>query len=172
MKISGKCVKLGDHINTDLIISGKYKYRTQDIKELAKYVFEDLDPKLKERLYGGSIIVAQKNFGCGSSREQAPRVLKAAGVNAVVAESFARIFFRNAINVGLPLIISEEKFVESVRDNETLTIDLLSGKVYTLETGLEANIKPYPEFMLKIVEKGGIAEYFKTYKRFPWEMNL
>ncbi|MEM0053657.1 MAG: 3-isopropylmalate dehydratase [Nitrososphaeria archaeon] len=172
MRISGKCVRLGDHINTDLIISGKYKYRTQDIKELAKYVFEDLDPKLKERLSGGSIIVAQKNFGCGSSREQAPRVLKAAGVNAVIAESFARIFFRNAINVGLPVIISEEKFIKSVKDNEPLIVDLSLGKVYALETGLEANIKPYPEFMLKIIESGGIAEYFKTNKTFPWETRL
>lgn len=169
MKISGKCVKLGDHINTDLIISGKYKYRTQDIRELAKYVFGDLDPKLKDRLYGGSIIVAQKNFGCGSSREQAPRVLKAAGVNAVIAESFARIFFRNAVNVGLPVIISDKDFIRSVKEDETLTVDLSLGKVYALSSGQEASIKPYPDFMLKIIEAGGIAEYFKTFKRFPWE---
>ncbi|MBC7091437.1 MAG: 3-isopropylmalate dehydratase [Nitrososphaeria archaeon] len=169
MKISGKCVKLGDHINTDLIISGKYKYRTQDIRELAKYVFEDLDPKLKDRLYGGSIIVAQKNFGCGSSREQAPRVLKAAGVNAVIAESFARIFFRNAVNVGLPVIVSDKEFIMSVKEDETLSVDLSLGKVYALGSGLEASIKPYPEFMLKIIEAGGIAEYFKAFKRFPWE---
>jgi 3-isopropylmalate/(R)-2-methylmalate dehydratase small subunit len=172
MKISGRCVKLGDNINTDLIISGKYKYRTQDIMELAKYVFEDLNPKLKERLYGGSIIVAQKNFGCGSSREQAPRVLKAAGVKAVIAESFARIFFRNAVNVGLPVIVSSEKFIKAVRDDELITIDLSSGKVYAPASGLEAEIKPYPGFMLKIIEVGGIAEYFKAYKRFPWEEGL
>jgi len=172
MKVTGRCVKLGDHINTDLIISGKYKYRTQDIRELAKYVFEDLDPKLKERLYGGSIIVAQKNFGCGSSREQAPRVLKAAGVNAVIAESFARIFFRNAINVGLPVIVSSERFIRAVRDDEPLTVDLSSGKVFAPASGLEAEIKPYPEFMLKIVEAGGVAEYFKAHRRFPWEEGL
>ena len=169
MKVSGTCIRLGDHINTDLIISGKYKYRTQDIKELAKFVFEDLDPNLKGRLSVGSIIVAGKNFGCGSSREQAPRVLKAAGVRAIVAESFARIFFRNAVNVGLPTLVADAEFLGKVRDNGSITVDLVEGKIFDEEKKSETTIKPYPQFMLEIIKEGGIVEYFKNHGMFPWD---
>ena len=169
MRINGVCVKLGDHINTDLIISGKYKYRTQIISELAKYVFEDLDPKIKERLAVGSIIVAGKNFGCGSSREQAPRVLKAAYVKGIIAESFARIFFRNAVNVGLPTVVASPNFIKEVRDGDTITIDLVKGRVFNSEKKFETMIKPYPQFILEIIKEGGITEYYKKYKIFPWD---
>ena len=172
MKIVGKCVNLGDHINTDLIISGKYKYRTQIISELTKFVFEDLDPQLKDRLAIGSVIVAGKNFGCGSSREQAPRVLKAAGVRAIVAESFARIFFRNSVNIGLPTVIALPSFINGVKDGDTITIDLEKGRVLDSEKELKTDIKPYPTFMLEIINEGGISEYYKKYKIFPWDKKL
>ena len=166
------CVKLGDHINTDLIISGKYKYRTQVISELTKFVFEDLDPKLKDRLAVGSIIVAGKNFGCGSSREQAPRVLKAAGVKAIVAESFARIFFRNSVNIGLPTVVATPKFISNVKDGDTISVDLVEGKIVDSERKLITDIKPYPQFMLEIIKEGGISEYYRKYKMFPWDKEL
>jgi 3-isopropylmalate/(R)-2-methylmalate dehydratase small subunit len=169
MKVTGTCVRLGDHINTDLIISGKYKYRTQDIKELAKFVFEDLDPHLKEKLSVGSIIAAGKNFGCGSSREQAPRVLKAAGVRAIVAESFARIFFRNAVNIGLPTLVANAQFLGKVGDNDLIVVDLVEGKIFDVEKELETTIKPYPQFMLEIIKEGGIVEYFRNHGMFPWD---
>jgi len=166
------CVKLGDHINTDLIISGKYKYRTQVISELTKFVFEDLDPKLKDRLAVGSIIVAGKNFGCGSSREQAPRVLKAAGVKAIVAESFARIFFRNSVNIGLPTVVATPKFISNVKDGDTISVDLVEGKIVDSERKLITDIKPYPQFMLEIIKEGGISDYYRKYKMFPWDKEL
>jgi 3-isopropylmalate/(R)-2-methylmalate dehydratase small subunit len=170
MKITGISVKLGDHINTDLIISGKHKYRTQVISELTKYVFEDLDPKLKDRLAVGSVIVAGKNFGCGSSREQAPRVLKAAGVKAIVAESFARIFFRNSVNVGLPTIVASSEYIRKVRDGDSLTIDLTEGRLFDTELGVDTKISPYPKFILDIINVGGIAEYYKKFNAFPWDV--
>ncbi len=172
MKITAKCVKLGDHINTDLIISGKYKYRTQVISELTKFVFEDLDPKLRDRMAVGSVIVAGKNFGCGSSREQAPRVLKAAGVKAIVAESFARIFFRNSVNVGLPTVVASSKFIENVKDGDVLSIDLTEGRITDEKSDLIDQIKPYPQFMLEIITEGGIADYYRKYKVFPWDKGL
>ena len=166
------CVKLGDHINTDLIISGKYKYKTQVISELTKFVFEDLDPKLKDRLAVGSIIVAGKNFGCGSSREQAPRVLKAAGVKAIVAESFARIFFRNSVNIGLPTVVATPKFISNVKDGDTISVDIVEGKIVDSERKLITDIKPYPQFMLEIIKEGGISDYYRKYKMFPWDKEL
>jgi 3-isopropylmalate/(R)-2-methylmalate dehydratase small subunit len=172
LNITAVCVKLGDHVNTDLIISGKYKYRTQVISELTNFVFEDLDPKLKDRLAVGSFIVAGKNFGCGSSREQAPRVLKAAGVKAIIAESFARIFFRNSVNVGLPTVVAPFQFIENVNDGDLLLINLVEGKISAPERNLIAEIKPYPQFMLEIINEGGISEYFKKYKEFPWDKGL
>jgi len=169
VKITGVAVKVGDHINTDLIISGKYKYRTQIISELAKYVFEDLDPKLKDRLSVGSIIVAGKNFGCGSSREQAPRVLKAAGVRAILAESFARIFFRNSVNVGLPTVVASQGFLHEIDDGDVLVVDLVLGKLYDETTERHSEVKPYPSFMLEIVKEGGIVEYYRKQGVFPWD---
>jgi len=104
MKLSGKAHRFGDDINTDLIISGKYKFKSLDINDMSTHLMEDIDPAFHSKITKGDYIVAGRNFGCGSSREQAPLVIKAAGISAVVAKSFARIFFRNAINVGLPLI--------------------------------------------------------------------
>ncbi|MEM3404386.1 MAG: 3-isopropylmalate dehydratase [Nitrososphaeria archaeon] len=172
MKITGIAVKLGNHINTDLIISGKHKYRTQVISELTKYVFEDLDPKLKDKLAIGSVIVAGKNFGCGSSREQAPRVLKAAGVRAIVAESFARIFFRNSVNVGLPTIVVNLEYIRKIKDGDSLTIDLIEGRVFDNELGIDTKVSPYPKFILDIINDGGIAEYYKRFNAFPWDGKL
>jgi 3-isopropylmalate/(R)-2-methylmalate dehydratase small subunit len=113
--------------------------------------------------------VAGKNFGCGSSREQAPRVLKAAGVRAVVAVSFARIFFRNAVNVGLPTLVADKEFLGKVKDNDSIVVDLIEGKILDTETGSETAIKPYPQFMLEIIKEGGIVEYFRNHGMFPWD---
>ncbi|MGQ9781402.1 MAG: LeuD/DmdB family oxidoreductase small subunit [Nitrososphaeria archaeon] len=172
MKIVGVSVKLGDHINTDLIISGKYKYRTQVISELAKFVFEDLDPRLKDRLAAGSIIVAGKNFGCGSSREQAPRVLKAAGVRAILAESFARIFYRNSVNVGLPSVVVDSSFLEEIDEGDMIEVDLTKGRVYDDKTKKYSGVKPYPNFILEIIREGGIVEYYRKNMIFPWEKDI
>ncbi|MEM3054504.1 MAG: 3-isopropylmalate dehydratase, partial [Candidatus Bathyarchaeia archaeon] len=111
--LRGKVIKLGDDVNTDLVIAGRYKFRSVTLEDMAKHIFEDIDPTLASRIKPSDIVVAGKNFGCGSSREQAPRVMVAAGISAVVAKSFARIFFRNAINVGLPALAVDAKFVDS-----------------------------------------------------------
>src|SRR3989338_10930110 len=124
MGITGKAIKLGDNINTDFIISGRYKFAITDTKELAKHIMEDIDPAFPSKITPGkSIIVAGKNFGLGSSREQAPLVIKEAGIVAVAAKSFARIFYRNAFNIGLPLIQAD---TTKIREHDELLIDLES----------------------------------------------
>ena len=134
MIIRGKVLKLGDNIDTDLIIPGRYLQIT-DFNELKKHIFEDLGKEVAKKVKEGTIIVAGENFGCGSSREQAPRVLKAAGVSAVIAKSFARIFFRNAINIGLPIFISKD-FSEKVQDGSEIEIDTKSGVIRDLTTNM------------------------------------
>jgi len=168
--MKGNVVKLGDHINTDFVISGKYKFRTQDIKELTKHIFEDLDPTLSQKIKPGTVIVAGKNFGYGSSREHAARVIKEAGVIAVVAKSFARIFFRNAINIGLPVIVVPGSFVDSTSEGDQIYIDLESGIVKNESKSLEVRFNPYPSFINTIMKEGGIVEYFKKHGAFPWDL--
>jgi len=159
--IEGKVIKLGDDVNTDLVIAGKYKFRSVTIDDMAKHIFEDLDPSLASRIKHGDIVVAGKNFGCGSSREQAPRVMVAAGISAVVAKSFARIFFRNAINIGLPVIAVGEKFVDSTSEADLLEIDLKQSTVRNLTKNLEEQFKPFPPQLLGILEAGGLVFYVK-----------
>jgi len=154
-------------VNTDLIIAGRYKFRHSKIEELVEHVFEDLDPVLKTRL-GGAVLVAGKNFGCGSSREHAPLVLKKAGVRAIVAISIARIFFRNSVNLGLPAVEVSRDFVQRVRDGDEIVVNLREGIVEDLDAGIKAEFKRYPQFLLEILEAGGLLRYVKTRGGLPW----
>lgn len=166
MILRGFAHKLGDDINTDYIISGKYKFNTLDMKELAKHIFEDIEPDFINKIKPGDIVVAGKNFGCGSSREQAPLVIKNAGLSAVVAMSFARIFYRNAINNGLPLV---ECDTSRINDGDELEIDLEKGIVKDITQGFEITINPLPPFMMKLLQDGGLVEHFKKYGGFSIE---
>jgi len=168
LDIKGRAIKLGDHINTDYIISGKYKFKTQDMSTLAKHAFEDLDPTLVSRIRPGDILVAGVNFGCGSSREHAPRVIKAVGISAVVAKSFARIFFRNCINVGLPAVVLPNAFVDSIDEGDFLSIDLKEGTVENLKKGLMVEFRSLPESLMQLMTEGGVVEYVKRHGSLPW----
>jgi len=157
--ISGKVWKFGDHINTDLIIAGRY-LDNYDMKILATHVMEDVDIHFSSNVRSGDIMVAGRNFGCGSSREQAPLVLKECGIYAVVAQSFSRIFYRNAVNVGLPLIVCKE-CVDSFQTGDVLNIDLKKGKISMVGSNKEIGFSPLPEALLEIVELGGLVPYMK-----------
>ncbi len=163
MKYQGKAHVFGDDINTDYIISGKYKFKTLDMKELAKHVMEDLDPEFYEKVQDGDFLVAGRNFGCGSSREQAPLALKHAGIRAVLARSFARLFYRNAINTGLPVV---ECDTDEISPGDRLEVDLEAGKIRNLTTGKVLTSKPLPPVMLKILGDGGLAAHFLKYGDF------
>ncbi len=155
--IKGAVWKFGRDINTDVIIAGRYCNISQP-EELAKYVFEDLDPTFAGRFKPGDVIVAGANFGCGSSREVAPLSLKAAGVAAVVADSFARIFYRNAINIGLPILVIPG-VAEGFSGGHLIGIDPTSGEVTNLSTGDKFQAAAFPEFMGKIIAAGGLIAY-------------
>ncbi|MBU0547153.1 MAG: 3-isopropylmalate dehydratase [Candidatus Omnitrophica bacterium] len=161
MIIAGKSVKLGDNINTDFIISGRYKFAITDLTELAKHIMEDIDPSFPQKItVGESIIVAGNNFGMGSSREQAPLVIKEAGIVAVLSSQFARIFFRNSFNIGLPLI---ETDTSKIDESDQLKIDLDKGLVRNLTKGIDLKIKPLPKFMQDLLAEGGVVNYYKKY---------
>lgn len=165
MKLIGKArrFKQNDDINTDYIISGRYKFKIQDPNELAKHVMEDLDPNFYNRREDGDFIVAGKNFGCGSSREQAPMAIKYAGIKAVIAQSFARIFYRNAFNIGLLLI---ECDTSNIKDSDKLEIDLSAGILKNITKELEIKINPLPPAMQRLLEDGGLVDHFKKYGTF------
>lgn len=158
MNFRGKTHKFGDDVNTDYIISGRHKFKTLDMKELAKYVMEDLDPEFYSKVHKGDFIVAGKNFGCGSSREQAPLAIINADISAVIAKSFARIFYRNAINTGLPLL---ECDTDLINPGDELEVKLQQGKIRNLTQGVEIEVTPLPRVMLKILSEGGLVEHFK-----------
>jgi len=155
----GRAFKFGDDINTDEIIPARY-LNTSDPKELAKHVMEDADPEFPQKVKPGDIIVAGKNFGCGSSREHAPIAIKAAGVSAVIAKSFARIFYRNAINIGLPIFESPEA-VEGIEEGDIVEINPETGVIKNLTKGTEFKATPIPEDIRQIMEAGGLMEYAK-----------
>lgn len=159
--LRGKVIKLGDDVNTDLVIAGRYKFRSVTLEDMTKHIFEDIDPTLASRIKPSDIVVAGRNFGCGSSREQAPRVMVAAGISAVVAKSFARIFFRNAINVGLPALAVDGKFVDSTFEADLLEIDIAKSTVRNVTRNLEVKFKPFPEQLLQILEAGDLVSYVK-----------
>lgn len=165
MRIKGKALRLGDNINTDFIISGRYKFSITDIKELSKHIMEDIDPDFPKKIKAGeSIIVAGRNFGMGSSREQAPLVIKESGIVAILALDFARIFYRNGFNIGLPLI---ELNSQKIEENDILDIDLDRGRVLDSTKDLEFQIKPLPKFMQELLKAGGIVKYYKKHKKLP-----
>ncbi|MEM1530176.1 MAG: 3-isopropylmalate dehydratase small subunit [Candidatus Bathyarchaeia archaeon] len=164
--IIGRVWKFGDNINTDLIIAGKYKLSITDLDELSKHAMEALIPNFAEKVRKGDLIVAGKNFGCGSSREQAPLVLKHLGIGAVIAESFARIFYRNAINIGLPAI--EYRDTNRISNGDLLEVNLAEGYVRNLTKNETYNIKPIPPALLDILASGGLVNYVKKYGRLPW----
>jgi 3-isopropylmalate/(R)-2-methylmalate dehydratase small subunit len=161
MSIIAKSIKLGDNINTDFIISGRYKFAITDMKELAKHIMEDIDPNFPQKIIPGkSIIVAGNNFGMGSSREQAPLVIKEAGIVAVLSPQFARIFFRNSFNIGLLLI---ETDTSKINEADELEIDLDQGVVKNLTQGITLEIRPLPKFMQSLLAEGGIINYYKKH---------
>lgn len=164
--IVGRVWKFGDNINTDLIIAGKYKLSITNLDDLARHAMEALMPNFAEKVRRGDIIVAGRNFGCGSSREQAPLVLKHIGIGAVIAESFARIFYRNAINIGLPAV--ECKEVARISDGEILEVNPLEGYIKNLTKKETYSIKPIPPALLEILANGGLVNYVKKHGRLPW----
>lgn len=162
MRMQGKAIKLGDNINTDFIISGRYKFAITDIKELAKHLMEDIDPDFVKKITPGeSVLAAGSNFGMGSSREQAPLVIKEAGITVVLAKSFARIFYRNAFNIGLPLI---ELNTDDIEESDSLEVDLDKGIVRNKTRNSEVKVKPLSKFMQDMLKEGGIVNYYKKYK--------
>ncbi len=158
MLIRSKVIKYGDDINTDVIFPGRY-LEIVDAEEMAKHAMEDLDENFHEKVKEAKIIVAGKNFGCGSSREQAATCLKYAGVEAIIAKSFARIFFRNAINQGLLAI--ECKDADKIDDGDEIEIDTEKGEIKNLSKGITLKIKPLPPFLSEIIKSGGLIEYMK-----------
>lgn len=163
MKLKGKAWKFGDGISTDHIAPGRYFHLRTNLPELAKHVLEDADPDFASEIQPGDFIVAGKNFGLGSSREHAPLIIKIAGAGAVLAESFARIFFRNAINVGLPVLELDTK---AINQGDELDVDLLAGKVHNLTSGKAIAFAPLPPVMLKILSDGGLVEHFRKHGEF------
>ncbi|WP_353683874.1 3-isopropylmalate dehydratase small subunit [Thermodesulfovibrio sp. 3907-1M] len=166
MKIRGKVWKFGDNIDTDAIIPARY-LNTSDPKELAKHVMEDADKEFPSKVKQGDIIIAGKNFGCGSSREHAPIAIKAAGIQAVVAKSFARIFFRNAFNIGLP-IFEVPELIDEASEGDEIEIDMDSGDIVNLTKGKKYKTKPIPSFMQELIKAGGLVEWTK--KRLTMEV--
>lgn len=154
MKYTGNVIKYGDNVDTDVIIPARY-LNTSDHAELASHCMEDLDKTFVSRVQKGDIIAAGQNFGCGSSREHAPIAIKASGVSLVIAKSFARIFYRNAINIGLAIVECPEA-VEAISEGDKVEADLDNGIIRNLTTGVEYKTAPFPEFVQKIIENGGL----------------
>jgi len=163
VEIQGRVHLLGDHIDTDVIIPARYLV-TDDPEKLARYCFEDLDPGLRKRIRRGDILVAGENFGQGSSREHAPIAIKALGVGAMVAKSFARIFYRNAFNVGLALLESAEAR-DRAMDGDEIALDLSGGRVQNLTRGETYRASPVPAFMQRLLDAGGIVGYVQSQLR-------
>lgn len=156
---SGQAWKFGNNIDTDLIIPARY-LNTSDPEELAKYAMQDADPEWVDKMNKGDFIVGGENFGCGSSREHAPIALKAAGISAVIARSFARIFYRNAINIGLPILEAPDA-ADSIKEGDEIEVDLASGTIKDITKGESFKAQPFPEFMQKIINAGGLISYLK-----------
>jgi 3-isopropylmalate/(R)-2-methylmalate dehydratase small subunit len=158
LTLQGKVWKFGDNIDTDLIIAARY-LNTSEPSELAKYVMEDADPEFVSKMTEGDIIVAGENFGCGSSREHAPIALKAAGVSAVIAPTFARIFYRNAFNMGLPIFELAE--ATEINEGDVVRVDMDAGEVINVTQAKTYKFSPIPEFMQELVDAGGLIAFAK-----------
>jgi len=157
--LKGRVHKYGANVDTDGIIPARY-LNVSDPEMLARQCMEDIDPEFVARVQPGDMVMATTNFGCGSSREHAPLAIKAAGISCIIAKSFARIFFRNAINIGLPLLECEEA-VDKTEAGDELEVDLSSGKIKNLTNGMEFTAGAYPEFMAELISAGGLIEYTK-----------
>lgn len=158
-KFTGKVWKYGDNVNTDVIFPGKYTYQKMEPKEMAVHALEDLDPDFAANVREGDILVAGKNFGMGSSREQAATAIKYAGIRVIIARSFARIYFRNAINAGMPAIKSPEA-VEAIENGEEVTVDMEKGEIITNRGTF--TFPPYPPTVMEILEGGGLIKFIKN----------
>jgi 3-isopropylmalate/(R)-2-methylmalate dehydratase small subunit len=159
--LNGKVFKFGDDISTDLIIPGRFVHLRSNLPELAKHVLEDADPTFVQRVKPGDFVVGGNNFGLGSSREHAPIVIKMAGVSAVLAKSFARIFFRNAINIGLPVLVCD---TDRINNGDELQVDLIKGSIKDLTNGAVLSFNPIPDIMLRILNEGGLVSYIQKHK--------
>lgn len=159
MKLSGKVFKYGDNVDTDVIIPARY-LNSSDPEELAKHCMEDIDENFAKEVEKGDIIIGGRNFGSGSSREHAPLSIKAAGVSCVIAESFARIFYRNSINIGLPILVSQEA-AENIAAGARIEVDLDSGKITDLDNDQLYQAEPFPEYMQELIKAGGLIEKVK-----------
>lgn len=155
----GRCWKFGDNISTDHIIAGKYLI-TSDPKALAIHCLEDTRPEFPKAVKLGDLVVAGENFGCGSSREHAPIALKGCGIKGVIASSFARIFFRNAINIGLPIFESKEA-ASDIQEGDEVDVDMKSGKIINHTKGKSYNFEPFPPEILEILEAGGLMQFVR-----------
>lgn len=160
MKAKGHVFKYGDNIDTDVIIPARYLNSTSG-EELAKHCMEDIDKSFISKVNKGDIMVAGKNFGCGSSREHAPLAIKCAGVSCVIAKTYARIFYRNAINIGLPIIESDEA-ADSIKAGDEVEVDFDSGTIKDITTGESFKGQPFPEFMQNIISAGGLVAYVNS----------
>ena len=160
MKMTGTVIKYGDNIDTDVIIPARY-LNTSDHKELASHCMEDIDKTFTSRVKQGDIMVGGWNFGCGSSREHAPIAIKASGISLVIAKSFARIFYRNAINIGLAIVESEAA-ADAIAEGDVVTADLDNGVLINETTGERYEIEPFPAFIQTIIENGGLVESIKN----------
>ncbi len=159
MKCKGRAHKFGDNVNTDEILPARYMV-THDARELGKHCMEDIDKNFVKKVKNGDIIVAGRNFGCGSSREHAPIAIKSCGISCIIAETFARIFYRNAINIGLPIVESKEAS-KGVKNGDTIEVDMKKGVIKNISRKQEYKIGVYPAFIAKIVKKGGLMNYVK-----------
>ena len=159
MKIQGKTYKYGDNVDTDVIIPARY-LNTPDAKELAKHCMEDIDAAFAAKVKPGERMVAGKNFGCGSSREHAPLAIKTCGISCVIAETFARIFYRNALNIGLPILECAEA-AKAINAGDEVSVDLDSGIIVDLTSGKQWTAEPFPAFMQDLIAAGGLASYMK-----------
>ena len=160
MKVTGKVFKYGDNVDTDVIIPARY-LNTSVHKELAAHCMEDMDKEFVKNVEDGDFIVANKNFGCGSSREHAPIAIKAAGVSCVIASTFARIFYRNAINIGLPILECDEA-VKAIDNGDKLEVDFSTGVIKNLTKNEEYKGEPFPEFMQNIIDNDGLIGYIRN----------
>lgn len=159
MEICGNVFKYGDNVDTDVIIPARY-LNTADANELAKHCMEDIDATFVSKVAPGDIMVAGRNFGCGSSREHAPLAIKASGISCVIASTFARIFYRNAINIGLPIMECPEA-VDSIAAGDQLSVDLSSGTITDITSGKTFRAEPFPPFMQDLIAAGGLAAYMR-----------
>jgi len=160
MNAKGKVIKYGNNVDTDVIIPARY-LTTSDPAELASHCMEDLDEKFISRVQKGDVMVAGRNFGCGSSREHAPIAIKASGISCVIAETFARIFYRNSINIGLPILECPEA-AEHIKDGDEVEVDFDKGSIKNLTTGKIYQGQPFPEFMQEIISADGLIQYIKN----------